>query len=369
MTNTQLTTEHLSDDQIHEILTTALARIVRRIDLTQQEMRQIMTIIMDGRCPDAMMGALLMGLNMKSESIDEITASASVMLDFAHKIEPKNCSNLVDIVGTGGDGSNLFNVSTASAFVAAAAGATVAKHGNRGVSSKSGSSDLLEKAGIDLNIDLDQARQCIENKNIGFLFAPNHHTAMKYAIPVRRALKVRTIFNILGPLTNPAGVKNSVIGVFTDTLCEPLAHVLKNLGADHVMVVGSKDRLDEISLATSTRVAELKDGEVTVYDIFPEDAGIDSQSLVGLDVNSSEQSLQLIQAALSGKDDNDFGINQNIVEKARDMIALNAGAAIYVSGLASNFPNGVSKAQTIIRNGKALQKMEDLADYTQSFKA
>lgn len=367
MPNTPLTTAHLSDEQIHDILTTALARILRRIDLTQQEMRQIMTIIMDGRCPDAMMGALLTGLNMKSESIDEITASASVMLDFAHTIEPQNCRNMVDIVGTGGDGSNLFNVSTASAFVAAAAGATVAKHGNRGVSSKSGSSDLLEQAGLNLNITPEQTCQCIEDQGIGFLFAPNHHTAMKHAIPVRRALKVRTIFNILGPLTNPAGVKNLVVGVFTDNMCEPLAYVFKNLGAEHVMVVGSKDRLDEISLATSTKVAELKDGEVTVYDIFPEDAGIDSQTLVGLDVNSAEQSLQLIQAALSGKDSNEFDISQNKVEKARDMIALNAGAAIYVSGLASNFPNGVNQAQNIIRSGKALEKMTALAAYTQSF--
>ena len=367
MPNNQLSTEHLSDEQIHKILTTALARILRRIDLTQQEMREIMTIIMDGRCPDAMMGALLTGLNMKSESIDEITASASVMLDFANKIEIKGRNNIVDIVGTGGDDSNLFNVSTASAFVAAAAGATIAKHGNRGVSSKSGSSDLLEQAGLNLNISVDQTRQCIEDQGIGFLFAPNHHTAMKHAIPVRKALKVRTIFNILGPLTNPAGVKNLVVGVFTDNLCEPLAHVLKNLGAEHVMVVGSKDRLDEISLATSTRVAELKDGEVSVYDIFPEDAGIDSQTLVGLEVDSSKQSLQLIQAALSGKDSNEFDINQNIVEKARDMIALNAGAAIYVSGLASNFPNGVNKAQNIIRSGKALQKMQQLAEYTHSF--
>ncbi|WP_296405496.1 anthranilate phosphoribosyltransferase [Psychrobacter sp.] len=367
MQNTTLTTAHLSDDQIHDILTTALSRILRRIDLTQHEMSQIMTIIMDGRCSDAMMGALLTGLNMKSESIDEITASASVMLDYAHKIETENTPYLVDIVGTGGDGSNLFNVSTASAFVAAAAGCNVAKHGNRGVSSKSGSSDLLEQAGLNLNITPEQTRQCIEEKSLGFLFAPNHHTAMKYAIPVRRALKVRTIFNILGPLTNPAGVKNLVVGVFTDTMCEPLAYVLKNLGAEHVMVVGSKDRLDEISLATSTKVAELKNGEVTVYDIFPEDVGIDSQTLVGLDVSSSEQSLKLIQAALSGEDTNDYEINQKNVEKARDMIALNAGAAIYVAGLASNLPNGVNQAQNIIRSGKALQKMKELAAFTQSF--
>lgn len=361
------TTVNMTDEQIHNLLTTALERILKRIDLTQKEMREVMSIIMEGRCPDAMMGALLVGLNMKSESIDEITASASVMLDFAKKVDLEGCSHLVDIVGTGGDGSNLFNVSTASAFVAAAAGAHVAKHGNRGVSSKSGSSDLLDQAGINLNVTTDQTRQCIESQHIGFLFAPNHHQAMKHAIPIRRQLKVRTIFNILGPLTNPAGVKNSVVGVFTDTLCEPLAYVLKNLGANHVMVVGSKDGLDEISLATSTKVAELKDGEVTVYDIFPEDAGIDSQTLVGLSVDSSRQSLELIISALSGKEDNNYGIHPNKVSKARDMIALNAGAAIYVAGLASNFANGVNQAQTIIQSGAALKKLNDFAKFTQSF--
>ena len=350
----------LSDESIHKLLTTALGRIFQHIDLTFDEMYQVMLIIMQGRCSDAMMGAILTGLRMKGESIDEITASASAMRDLAANINPRDCRYMVDIVGTGGDGANLFNVSTAAALVAAAAGAQVAKHGNRGVSTKSGSSDLLEQAGISLTLTPEQAQQCIENQGIGFLFAPNHHSAMRYANPVRRELKARTIFNILGPLTNPAGTPNLVIGVFTAQLCEPLAKVMKNLGARHVMVVGAKDGLDEISLATSTTVAELKDGEISVYEMMPEDAGVESQTLIGLDVDSPSQSLELIRAALSGADTND-----RAVLKARDMIALNAGAAIYTAGLASNYPNGVSRAQKVIQNGDALIKLDDLAKYTQ----
>ena len=350
----------LSDEGVHQLLTTALGRIFQHIDLTFDEMYQVMLIIMQGRCSNAIMGAILAGLRMKGESIDEITASASAMRALAANIAPKNCDYLVDIVGTGGDGANLFNVSTASAFVVAAAGAQVAKHGNRGVSTKSGSSDLLEQAGISLALTPEQAKNCIENEGIGFLFAPNHHSAMRYANPVRRELKARTIFNILGPLTNPAGTPNLVIGVFTAQLCEPIAKVMKNLGARHVMVVGAKDGLDEISLATSTTVAELKDGEISVYEMMPEDAGIESQTLIGLDVDSPEQSLELIRAALSGEDTHD-----RAVLKARDMIALNAGAAIYTAGLASNYSNGVSRAQKVIQNGDALTKLESLAKYTQ----
>lgn len=364
MTRTPEDIHQLSDDSIHELLTTALGRIFQHIDLTFDEMYQVMLIIMQGRCSDAMMGAILTGLRMKGESIDEITASASAMRALASNIAPKNCRYMVDIVGTGGDGANLFNVSTAAALVAAAAGAQVAKHGNRGVSSKSGSSDLLEQAGISLSLTPEQAQACIEEQGIGFLFAPNHHSAMRYANPVRRELKSRTIFNILGPLTNPAGTPNLVIGVFTAQLCEPIAKVMKNLGARHVMVVGAKDGLDEISLATSTTVAELKDGEISVYDMMPEDAGIESQTLIGLDVDSPAQSLELIRAALSGVETHD-----RAVLKARDMIALNAGAAIYTAGLATNYPNGVSRAQKIIQNGDALVKLESLAHYTQQLAA
>ncbi len=354
----------LSDAHIHKLLTGALDRIFQHIDLTFDEMRQVMLIIMQGRCSDALMGAILTGLRMKGESIDEITAAASAMRELAANIAPNACDYLVDIVGTGGDDANLFNVSTASALVAAAAGAQVAKHGNRGVSTKSGSSDLLEQAGISLALTPLQALDCIENQGIGFLFAPNHHSAMRYANPIRRELKSRTIFNILGPLTNPAGVPNLVIGVFTSRLCEPIAKVMKNLGARHVMVVGAKDGLDEISLATSTTVAELKDGKISVYELMPEDAGIESQTLIGLDVDSPEQSLKLIRAALSGADTTD-----RAVLKARDMIALNAGAAIYTAGLASNYPNGVNQAQTVIQNGSALIKLESLAAYTQQLVA
>ncbi|AAZ18826.1 anthranilate phosphoribosyltransferase [Psychrobacter arcticus 273-4] len=367
LSNVTRTTEdihQLSDDSIHELLTSALGRIFQHIDLTFDEMYQVMLIIMQGRCSDAMMGAILTGLRMKGESIDEITASASAMRALAANIAPKDCRYMVDIVGTGGDGANLFNVSTAAALVAAAAGAQVAKHGNRGVSTKSGSSDLLEQAGISLSLTPEQAQACIEEQGIGFLFAPNHHSAMRYANPVRRELKSRTIFNILGPLTNPAGTPNLVIGVFTAQLCEPLAKVMKNLGARHVMVVGAKDGLDEISLATSTTVAELKDGEISVYEMMPEDAGIESQTLIGLDVDSPAQSLELIRAALSGVETHD-----RAVLKARDMIALNAGAAIYTAGLASNYPNGVSHAQKIIQNGDALVKLESLAHYTQQLAA
>lgn len=355
------TIQALSDEQIFKILTHALGHLLERIDLTYDEMRNVMLIIMQGRCSEAMMGAILAALRMKSESIIEITAAASAMRELADNISPSGCDYLVDIVGTGGDGANLFNVSTASALVAAAAGAQVAKHGNRGVSTNSGSSDLLEQAGISLSLTPPQAQACIEEQGIGFLFAPNHHSAMRHANPVRRALKARTIFNILGPLTNPAGVPNLVIGVFTEQLCEPLANVMKNLDANHVMVVGAKDGLDEISLATSTTVAELKDGVISVYELTPEDAGIDSQTLIGLNVDSPADSLALIKEALSGEETS----NRRVL-KARDMIALNAGAAIYVAGLASNYANGVSRAQSVIHSGMALTKLGELAHYTQT---
>ncbi len=350
---------NLSDEDVHTLLTSALDRIFQHIDLTFDEMHEVMLIIMQGRCSNAMMGAILTGLRMKGESIDEITAAASAMRALAENIAPQGCNHMVDIVGTGGDGANLFNVSTASALVAAAAGAQVAKHGNRGVSTKSGSSDLLEQAGISLALTPMQTLDCIEKQGIGFLFAPNHHSAMRYANPVRRELKSRTIFNILGPLTNPAGVPNLVIGVFTARLCEPMAKVMRNLGARHVMVVGAKDGLDEISLATSTTVAELKDGEISVYDIMPEDAGIESQTLIGLDINSPAESLALIRAALSGDD-----TSERAVLKARDMIALNAGAAIYTAGLASDYASGVRQAQAVIQNGSALTKLQALAEHT-----
>jgi len=339
----------------------ALNHITKNIHLTQPQMEDIMRSIMQGEATEAQIGALMMGLRMKGESIDEITAAARVMREFAIKIDVSDIKYLVDIVGTGGDGQNLFNVSTASSFVIAAAGATIAKHGNRGVSSKSGSSDLLEQAGINLDLDMEQTERCIREMGVGFLFAPNHHKAMKYAVGPRRELGVRSIFNLLGPLTNPAGVKRFVIGVFSDELCRPIAEVMKQLSAEHVMVVHSRDGLDEISLAAPTAIAELKDGEITEWTLNPEDVGIESQTLNGLVVADAAASLKLIKDAL-GKNKSDIG------EKAANMIALNAGAGIYVSGITKTYAQAVSFAQDIIYGGQALEKMSVLAEFTKALK-
>ena len=337
----------------------ALSRIASNLDLSREEMKDVMRIVMNGEATDAQIGAFLMGLRLKSETIDEITGATEVMRELATKVSI-NASPLVDIVGTGGDGANLFNVSSASSFVVAAAGGFVAKHGNRGVSSKSGSADLIEKAGINLDMKPEEVARCVEQIGVGFMFAPAHHGAMKHAIGPRRELGCRTIFNILGPMTNPAGVTRQLIGVFTRELCRPMAEVMQRLGAEHIMVVCSKDGLDEISLATVTHVAELKDGEITEYDLTPEDLGLKSQSLVGLTVDSSDESLKLIKAA--------FGRNHDeTTEKARDMIALNAGAAIYVAGLAKTAKEGVDMALDAMGSGLAAGKMSELADFSQCF--
>ena len=337
----------------------ALNRIASNLDLSRDEMKDVMRIVMNGEATDAQIGAFLMGLRLKSETIDEITGATEVMRELATKVSI-NASPLVDIVGTGGDGANLFNVSSASSFVVAAAGGFVAKHGNRGVSSKSGSADLIEKAGINLDMKPEEVARCVEQIGVGFMFAPAHHGAMKHAIGPRRELGCRTIFNILGPMTNPAGVARQLIGVFTRELCRPMAEVMQRLGAEHIMVVCSKDGLDEISLATVTHVAELKDGEITEYDLTPEDLGLNSQSLVGLTVDSSDESLKLIKAA--------FGRNHDeTTEKARDMIALNAGAAIYVAGLAKTAKEGVDMALDAMGSGLAAGKMSELADFSQCF--
>lgn len=339
----------------------ALNHITKNIHLTQVQMEDVMRSIMQGEATDAQIGALMMGLRLKGESIDEITAAARIMREFAIKIDVSDIEYLVDIVGTGGDGQNLFNVSTASSFVISAAGATIAKHGGRGVSSKSGSSDVLEQAGIRLDLDMAQIERVIREMGVGFLFAPNHHQAMKYAAGPRRELGIRSFFNLLGPLTNPAGVKRFVIGVFTDELCVPMAEVLKQLGAEHVMVVHSKDGLDEISLAAETAVAELKNGEITEWTIKPEDFGITSQTLTGLSVADSAESLKLIKDAL-GKNKSDIG------EKAADMITLNAAAGLYVSGLCKDMKQAVDLAQDIIYGGQALEKMSIVAEFTQNLK-
>lgn len=337
----------------------ALSRVVERIDLSADDMQVVMRDIMSGVCSDAQIAAFLVALRMKGESLDEIEAAARVMRELAIPVSVTDTRYLVDIVGTGGDGANLFNVSTAAAAVVAAAGARVAKHGNRAVSSKSGSADLLEAVGVNLAMSAEEVGRCIDVTGIGFMFAVNHHGAMKHSVAARREVGIRTLFNMLGPLTNPAGVTRQVVGVFSAALCRPIAEVLGRLGSVHALVVHAQDGLDEVSLATSTQVAEWRDGQVHEYTVTPEDVGIESQSLVGLTVSSSAESLALVQDALGGR-------KTAAGRKAADMIALNAGAAIYVSGVTRTWKQGVAMAEDVISSGQALEKLTDLRAFSRA---
>jgi len=334
----------------------ALALVADGRDLSLEDMQAVMGQIMSGEATDAQIGAFLMGLRLKGETVDEITGAVMVMRELASGVDISG-ENLVDIVGTGGDGANLFNVSTAASFVVAAAGGRVAKHGNRSVSSSSGSADLLETAGVTLGLEPQQVADCVDKIGIGFMFAPAHHSAMRHAIGPRKDLGVRTIFNILGPMTNPAGVKRLLIGVYDAALCRPVAEVLNRLGAEHVMVVHSEDGLDEISAAAVSHVAEAKNGVVNEYDISPEDLGQVRTSLEGLEVTGADESLDLIRAALSGAPGDK-------AERARRVVALNAGAALYVAGLAANLTEGVEAAGRLLESGKPWAKIEALVDYT-----
>ena len=336
----------------------AISLAVRNLDLTRDEMIDVMRDIMSGQCTQSQIGAFLTAMRMKSESTEEITGATTVLREMATHVNV-NADHLVDIVGTGGDGAHLFNVSTASSFVAAAAGAHVAKHGNRGVSSSSGSADLLEQSGVNLNISPAQVARCVEEIGVGFMFAPAHHAATKNVAVIRKELGVRTFFNILGPMSNPADVPNLVIGVFTRELCRPMAEVLKEMGNRHIMVVHSQDGLDEISIASETFVAELKNDEIREYVIKPEDFDIESRSLIGLTVEDSAESLTLIKDALGSRE----SVN---AQKAADMIALNAGAAIYVSGVTQTMQQGVAMAQDIISSGQALEKIQELSTFTKA---
>jgi anthranilate phosphoribosyltransferase len=339
----------------------AIARAAQHLDLNTADMQAVMRAVMTGECTPAQIGAWLVALRMKSESLDEIEGAALVMRELATPVDVSGLPYLVDIVGTGGDGANLFNVSTAASFVAAAAGAHVAKHGNRAVSSKSGSADLLETAGVQLDLNAEQIARCVREVGVGFMFAVNHHSAMKHAIGPRRELGLRTIFNILGPLTNPAGVKRQVVGVFSAELCRPLAEVLQRLGSEHALVVHARDGLDEVSLAAPTHVAELKHGAIQEYDVQPEDFGLRSQSLIGLSVPDTQASLALIDAAFSRRHDENSA-------KAADIIALNAGAALYVAGVAKDWKCGVALAEDEIHGGRAGEKLQELAVFTQGLK-
>jgi len=326
----------------------AIKTVIAGKDLSADEMSNVMKIIMTGEATPAQIGGFLVGLRMKGETVDEIASAAKVMRELATGVKV-NGDHVVDIVGTGGDGSNTFNISTACTFVVAAAGGTVAKHGNRSVSSKSGSADLLEAAGVKLDLNAEQVAKCINEVGVGFMFAPMHHSAMKHAIGPRKEMAVRTIFNVLGPLTNPAGAPNQLLGVFEDALVEPIAEVLNKLGSNHVMVVHSEDGMDEISIGAATNVSELKDGKVTSYKITPEEFGFTKTNISELAVNGAEESLAVITKVLN---------NEN--GPAKDIVTFNSGAAIYVAGLADSLKAGIEKAGEVIASGAAKAKLEEL---------
>ena len=326
----------------------AIKTVIAGKNLSADEMNNVMKIIMTGEATPAQIGGFLVGLRMKGETVDEIASAAKVMRELATGVKV-NGDHVVDIVGTGGDGSNTFNISTACTFVVAAAGGTVAKHGNRSVSSKSGSADLLEAAGVKLDLNAEQVAKCINEVGVGFMFAPMHHSAMKHAIGPRKEMAVRTIFNVLGPLTNPAGAPNQLLGVFEDALVEPLAEVLNKLGSNHVMVVHSEDGMDEISIGAATNVSELKDGKVTSYKITPEEFGFTKTNISELAVNGAEESLAVINKVLN-----------NEAGPAKDIVTFNSGAAIYVAGLADSLKSGIEKAEEVIASGAAKAKLEAL---------
>jgi anthranilate phosphoribosyltransferase len=335
----------------------ALARVIEHREIFREEMLTLMRAIMSGEVSPTMIAAIMIGLRVKKETIGEIAAAAEVMREFATKVAVRDADALVDIVGTGGDGARTFNISTAATFVCAAAGARVAKHGNRAVSSKSGSADLLEALGVNLALKPEQIAASISETGVGFMFAPNHHGAMKHAAPVRRELGVKTIFNILGPLTNPANAKQHLIGVFHPDLVGIEVRVLERLGSRRALVVHGLDGMDEISISGPTLVGELKDGQVREYHVAPQDFGLPAHSLDAIRVDGVEQSKALVHAALS-----------NEPGAARDIVALNSGASIYVAGLAPTVADGVKKAQAVIASGAARKKLDQFVAFTKSVK-
>ena len=334
---------------------TALNNVINHIDLNREDMNSVMQTIMQGNATSAQIGGLLVALRIKGETVDEITAAAEVMRELVVKVDVDK-TNLIDTCGTGGDSSNTFNISTTSAFVVAASGARVAKHGNRSVSSKSGSADVLEAAGINIELNAEQVASCIKNVGIGFMFAPMHHSAMKHAIGPRRELGVRTLFNVLGPLTNPAAAPNQVIGVFSKEWLNPLAETLKKLGSNHVLVVHSEDAMDEISISAKTLVAELKNGEIKNYEISPDSFGIPKHNIEELSVKNINESLTMMKSVLDNNDN-----------AARAIVSINAGASIYAAGICNSINDGIHKAHDVIESGAAKKKLEMLVQYSQSF--
>ena len=332
----------------------ALSELIKGQDLQREDMSSVMLQILEGRSTDAQIGAFLVALSIKGESIDEVISAVGVMRELSIKVEVDS-KYLVDTCGTGGTGVSIFNVSTASAFVASACGARVAKHGNRSATRSSGSADLLEQAGLSLELSPKDVSRCIEEVGIGFMFAAAHHSAMKYAIGPRKEIGLKTMFNILGPLTNPAGALNQVVGVYHKRWVRPIAEVLKELGSIHVLVVHSKDHLDEISIADETYVAELVNGSIKEYVIKPEDFGFNKQPLDDLIVSSPSESLSLVKQGLLDKN-----------YAASSMIAMNAGAALYAAGVTNSLRKGVLIATECVKSGKGVKKLEELVSFSQS---
>ncbi len=334
----------------------ALERVIEHREIFRDEMTALMRQIMTGEVSPTLIAGILIGLRVKKETVGEIAAAAMVMRELSMKVPVDNTQTLVDTCGTGGDGAHTFNISTASMFVAAAAGARVAKHGGRASSSQSGSADVLEALGVNLNLTPAQVSTCIEQVGVGFMFAPNHHSAMKHAAPVRRELAVRTMFNILGPLTNPAGAANQVMGVFHGDLVGILARVLKELGSRNVMVVHGRDGLDELSISGDTFVGELRDGEVREYTVHPSDVGLAVHALDTLRVADVQASRDMLLAALDGT-----------LPPARDIVLLNAGASLCVSGVADSLRDGVDRAREAVESGAARQRLDKLVELSRSF--
>ncbi|MBU3737569.1 MAG: anthranilate phosphoribosyltransferase [Rhodoferax sp.] len=335
----------------------ALLRTIEHREIFHDEMLHVMRMIMSGEMSPVMMAALITGLRVKKETIGEITAAAQVMREFSTRVVVADTTHLVDIVGTGGDGSHTFNISTCSMFVAAAAGARVSKHGGRSVSSKSGSADVMESLGVHINLPPEAIARCIDQVGVGFMFAPNHHPAMKNVAPIRRELGVRTVFNILGPLTNPAGAPNILMGVFHPDLVGIQVRALQRLGAEHALVVYGKDGMDEVSLGAATLVGELRNGEISEYEIHPEDFGMVMSSNRALKVDTPQASRDML-----------LGVLDDEPGPARDIVVLNAGAALYAANVTDTIQSGIEKARVAITSGAARARLAQLADLTQSLK-
>lgn len=333
----------------------ALARTIEHREIFHDEMLHLMRLIMNGEISPLMVAAIITGLRVKKETIGEITAAAQVMRELSTKVQVADATHLVDVVGTGGDGAHTFNISTCSMFVAAAAGAKVAKHGGRSVSSKSGSADVMEALGVNIHLAPAQIARCVAETGVGFMFAPNHHPAMKNVAPIRKEMGVKTIFNILGPLTNPAGAPNILMGVFHPDLVGILVRVLQRLGAEHALVVHGRDGMDEISLGAATMVGELKGGEIREYEVHPEDFGLAMQSNRSLKVNTPEESLAMLRGVLEGRS-----------SAARDIVLLNAGATLYAAGVVPDIATGIARARKAIDSGAAQAKLEQVVAFSRA---